>query len=296
MDGYSRDNLWTAPGFRFGEGRRNSTGGYGQFNATYKTVQIFLGSRADYIGNGRAFYSPSGGFTFGRGIWRARGSLYRSFRAPTLNELFRAFRVGNALTVSNSQLKPERLFGAEAGFDLIWETRRLTVTAFRNSLADVITNVTLTTTPSLITRQRQNFGGAVSYGFEASLRQTWGPHWQGVASYLYVDSQFDFGLRIPQIPRHQGSAQLTWTHDRAMITAGVRAFSSQFENDLNTLVLGGYATVQLAAKYRVAKSLYATAEVDNLTDRQYLIGLPGIPQIGGPQLFRVGLRWDGPWR
>jgi outer membrane cobalamin receptor len=297
VDGFSRDNLWPpAVGRRFGEGSRNSTGGYGQWNGSYRTVQLFLGSRLDYLGNGRGFYSPNGGFTVGRGIWRLRGSMYRSFRSPTLNELFRAFRVGNALTLANANLKPERLFGAEVGVDLIGETRRLTVTAFRNSLADVVTNVTLTTTPALITRQRQNLGGAISYGFEANMRQNWGSHWQGTLAYLYVDSQFDFGLRIPQIPRHQGSAQVTWTGGRAMISGGLRVFSSQFENDLNTLVLGGYATVQLAAKYQLVKSLYATAEVDNLTDRQYLIGLPGIQQIGGPQLFRVGLRWDGPVR
>jgi outer membrane cobalamin receptor len=296
VDGYSRDNLWTAaPGARrFGQGSRNANGYYGQWNGAFRGVQVFLGSRIDYLGNGRAFYSPSGGFTTGRGIWRLRGSLYRSFRAPTLNELYRAFRVGNALTNANPDLKPERLFGAEIGVDLIGETRRLSVTLYRNSLADVVTNVTLSTTPALITRQRQNVGGATSYGAEVTLRENWGTHWQGQLSYLYVDSQFNDGLRVPQIARHQGSAQVSWVGSRAAISAGLRAYSSQFENDLNTLVLGGFATVQLAAKYQLRESLYATAEIDNLTDRQYLIGLPGIPQIGSPLLFRLGLRWDGP--
>jgi outer membrane receptor protein involved in Fe transport len=256
----------------------------------------------DYLGNGRGFYSPNGGFTFGRGIWRARGSLYRSFRSPTLNELFRAFRVGNVLTIANPDLKPERLFGAEVGFDLTGETRRLSVTAYRNSLSDVVTNVTVSQVPALTTRQRQNLGSSESWGAEVNLRENWGSHWQGMLAYLYVDSQFDFGLRVPQIPRHQASAQLTWTGGRAMISGGMRAFARQFENDLNTISLGGYATVQLAARYQIRQSLYATAEVDNLIDRQYRVGfavLPtattaGIPQVAGPQLFRIGLRWDGP--
>ena len=36
-------------------------------------------------------------------------SAYRAFRAPTLNELYRNFRVGNVLTIANESLAPERL-------------------------------------------------------------------------------------------------------------------------------------------------------------------------------------------
>ena len=50
----------------------------------------------------------------------------------------------------------ETLFGAEAGFDVVGETWRLRATAFRNSVDHVITNVTILTTPSLITKEREN--------------------------------------------------------------------------------------------------------------------------------------------
>ena len=43
------------------------------------------------------------------------GSAYRAFRAPTLNELIRNFRVGNVLTLANDQLGPERVSAVEAG-------------------------------------------------------------------------------------------------------------------------------------------------------------------------------------
>ena len=42
-------------------------------------------------------------------------SGYRAFRAPTLNELYRSFRLGSTLTQSNALLGPERSTGAEAG-------------------------------------------------------------------------------------------------------------------------------------------------------------------------------------
>ena len=62
--------------------------------------------------------------------FRLRASGYRSFRAPTLNELYRDFRVGNALTQANANLRPERLVGVETGFDWIGERSHASVTLF----------------------------------------------------------------------------------------------------------------------------------------------------------------------
>ena len=45
--------------------------------------------------------------------WSA--SVYRAFRAPTLNELYRSFRQANNLTDANANLTAERLTGGEAG-------------------------------------------------------------------------------------------------------------------------------------------------------------------------------------
>src|SRR4029079_191274 len=47
-----------------------------------------------------------------------RASAYRGFRAPTLNELYRPFRVGNVQTEANPGLREESLLGAEIGADL----------------------------------------------------------------------------------------------------------------------------------------------------------------------------------
>src|SRR4030095_12759433 len=44
-----------------------------------------------------------------------RASVYRAFRAPTLNELYRPFQVGTVLTAANDRLRPEALWGGEAG-------------------------------------------------------------------------------------------------------------------------------------------------------------------------------------
>ncbi|WP_333980852.1 TonB-dependent receptor [Sphingomonas aerolata] len=43
---------------------------------------------------------------------------YRGWRLPTLNELYRPFRVGNDTTAANALLSPERLTGVEGGVTL----------------------------------------------------------------------------------------------------------------------------------------------------------------------------------
>ena len=45
-------------------------------------------------------------------VW---GSLSWGFRAPTLNELYRQFAVGQVTTLANDQLGPERLTAGEGG-------------------------------------------------------------------------------------------------------------------------------------------------------------------------------------
>ncbi|MEP6917721.1 MAG: TonB-dependent receptor, partial [Acidobacteriota bacterium] len=54
------------------------------------------------------------------------GDIGSGFRAPTLNELYRQFRVGSTLTLANNALGPERLVGGEAGVT-VQATRNLTV-------------------------------------------------------------------------------------------------------------------------------------------------------------------------
>jgi outer membrane receptor protein involved in Fe transport len=293
--GFSADYLLPT-GLRFGEGVRWSRGFFGQVNGKSGPLTVFLGAREDFTGQGNKFFSPSAGISAGRHIFRVRASAYRSFRSPTLNELYRTFRAGNAVTQANADLLPEKLFGAETGFDIVGETRRFSVTLFRNGLDDVITNVTLSVAPSLTTRQRQNAASAVTHGIEANLRQNFGAHWQGEMSYLFADSRYATGLRIPQVAKQQGSASLTWLHAKTFISSSIRAYSLQFEDDINTLVLPGFAVVQFSARQNLTSKLSARFEMENALDRQFLTGRTPAPQIGAPRLFRVGLRWDGPVR
>jgi outer membrane receptor protein involved in Fe transport len=277
---------------RIGSGVILQHGIFAQTDFTAGPVKLFLGARHSFTGQGGTFFSPNAGLVAGRGRWRGRASLYRSFRAPTLNELYRNFQVGNTLTQANPLLVPETVFGAEAGLDYVGEASSVRVTFFRNSLDKLITNVTLSSSGNAILKQRQNAAGALSRGAEVSARRRW-HNWRGEVGYLFADSNYLTGKRIPEVPRHQGSAMLSFDRGGTMVSAGVRAYGSQFDDDLNQFLLAGFTTVQFVASQRLGKGFSASASFDNLLDRQYYVAFTPTPNIGAPRLWRIGVRWQG---
>jgi outer membrane cobalamin receptor len=287
--GESTDHL-VPSGLRQGGGSQLQHGVFAQTDYGFGPVRLYGGLRHSFAGRGNRFLSPSAGLTAGRKRLRVRGSVYRAFRAPTLNELFREFRVGNTVTQANPGLRPETVFGGEAGADWIAENFSARVTAFRNSLDGLITNVTLSSAPNQIVRRRANAADVIGRGIEAELRRRW-RDFSGGLEYLYADSRYATGLRVPQVPKHQGSARVQYLRGGTLASIAVRSYAYQFDDDLNNFRLGGYATLELMLRRRLAKSLSAEAAVDNALDRTYYAAFTPTPNIGAPRLWRVGLRW-----
>src|SRR5262249_32943057 len=102
-----------------------------------------------------------------------RGSAYRAFRAPTLNELYRPFQVGTILTAANAQLRPETLRGCELRPQLVLGGLAAQATALWTQPSDPTANVPLAMPPNGATRQRQNLGSTRILGLDLDL--TWRP-------------------------------------------------------------------------------------------------------------------------
>ncbi len=291
LGGTSTDHLIPS-GQRVGGGTQLQHGIFGQADAALGPVKLFAGVRHSFAGMGSQFLSPNGGFVVGKKSLRARGSVYRSFRAPTLNELYRDFSAGNTTTKANAALVPEKLWGAEAGFDWIGENSTFRVTAYRNALDGLITNVTLSSSPTAIVRQRANAAAALSRGVETEFVERF-HNFTGELKYLYVESRYVTGFRVAQIPKHQGTAQLTYQRHGTFASAGLRSYSYQFDDDLNAFRLPGFASVQSVVRQHLMRSLSAEVTLENALDRQFYTAFTPTPNIGAPRQWRVGLRWDG---
>ncbi len=241
------------------------------------------------------------------------GAVYRGFRAPTINELYRPFRVRNDVTAANAELVTETIDGFELG--LRFERRRLAgrLAAFANRLEDAVTNVTLGTGPGVVgpcgfvpagglCRQRRNLERIRAAGLEAELVYRPGTAWRLSASYLRTDSEVRRSLdapdlegkRLPQVPEEQ--AVLAVERTDASRLAGrlqVRSVSEQFEDDLNRRPLSSFVLVDLTLRHELRRGLELYLAAENLFDRTVVAGVTaeGLVTIGAPQLVHGGLRW-----
>ena len=228
-------------------------------------------------------------------------SAYRSFRAPTLNELYRTFRVGNVVTLANEDLEAERATGAEVGVILAPAARRASLRAsvYWIRVDDPVANVTLSSTPSLITRQRENLGSTRSLGFELEGELRISPALLLSAGYLHADSKVESfeadrtleGRRVPQVPSDQGSVRLHWASALGpVLDLQAQMVSSQFDDDQNAFRLGGFGAFDARLGWPVTPEVEVFAAGENLLDRRYEIGKTPVTTLGPPRSIRVGVR------
>jgi vitamin B12 transporter len=215
---------------------------------------------------------------------------------PTLNELYRPYRQGNIETLANPLLVPETMDGGEFGFDVKGKAQRLSVTFFRNSITNFIEQPNIAETATTITRQRQNVGDGINEGFEVSAQQHW-RSWLGSVGYLYADTKLTSGplagLYVPEVPHHQGSAQVTYLHHGTTLSGALLAYSRVFDDQNNQFVDPGYAVLQFSGSQHLWRNLSATLNMENALDRYYVVEYTPVVNNGEPRVIRVGLRWNG---
>jgi vitamin B12 transporter len=243
-----------------------------------------------------------------------RTAAYTGWRLPTLNELYRPFRVGNDVTEANAALRPERLSGVDVG--ITWQPMTnvtLEATLFWNELRQAIANTTIGAGPGVFPdvgflpaggtfRRRDNLPAVRSRGLElqASL-----PLAQGLtlrSGYAFADATVAKaggfvalqGKRLTQSARHQASVQIDWADadDRFGASATVRGQSRVFEDDANSRQLDGFVTVDLMARVRLGTGWTARVMLENVTNARIesAISGDGVVTRAQPRSLSLGVQ------
>jgi outer membrane receptor protein involved in Fe transport len=241
------------------------------------------------------------------------GSIYRAFRAPTLNELYRSFRLANVLTLNNPNLNAERLTGAEAGVNITALQHKLDLrgTFFWSDIVDPVENVTIDPAASPVLRQKENLGRIRSRGIELDgvVR---------VSRDIQISAGYDFtaatvvhytvpagelsllGNEVAQVPRNVFTWEARyWNPSRIMLSVQGRFVGNQFDDDQNQYPLGRFYTMDLQIGRNITRNLEVFAAAENLTDERYKVANTpaangSLFNIGPPLLYRVGLRLNFP--
>jgi outer membrane receptor protein involved in Fe transport len=241
-----------------------------------------------------------------------RAAAYTGWRLPTLNELYRPFRVGADATAANATLSPERLRGIEGGMTLTpTATISIAATYFVSTLDDAIANVTAGAGPGTfplvgfvaaggIYRVRANLDAVTSNGLE--LDAAWRPGPVGIrTSWSHVDARVEAsgtaaaldGLRPAQTPRDQVSATIDGRYRGLAASATVRHVARQFDDDQNSRRLAPATTADVYLAVPVARGLSVEARAENIFDERVEAGISGadIVERATPRTLWIGLRY-----
>ena len=228
-----------------------------------------------------------------------RTAVSRSFRSPTLNELYRGFRVGNVITNANADLRAERATNYETGIAYRRRSTSLRANVFLTDVDRAVANVTISSTPTLITRQRRNAGETRTTGIEVDA-STKLKELELSAGYLLADSRVTgfpsnpslVDKFIPQVPRHQVTFQVRYPHESWIVSLQGRAASEQFDDDQNQFRLEPYFQLDAFASRRISGKLSVFAAVENIFNSLYSVGKTPIRTVSSPMNIRAGLRWN----
>ena len=223
----------------------------------------------------------------------------KSFRAPTLNELYRGFRVGNVATLANVNLRAERAANFEAGTSYNRNDFYLRGNFFWTRISQPVANVTLFASPNLITRQRQNVGATRTRGLEIEAEARVKEFGFSVG-YLLADARVEEfpanrnleDLFVPQTARHQFNFQTRWAKKDWSFAVQGRASSEQFDDDLNLFRLEPYFQLDALAARRFKEYWQIFVGIENVFNSRYSVGRTPIRTVSPPINLRVGIRWN----
>jgi len=233
-----------------------------------------------------------------------------AFRLPTLNELYRPFRVGLDATAANPDLLPERAHAAEAGID--WTPRAglaVSLTGYRQRLERPIANVTLARGPGTFPqvgfvaaggsfRERRNLSAIRSLGLEAEARARLGAATLS-AAWAVTDARVEAegpaaplnGRPPAQTPKHQLSATLTLRPAPAEVSLSLRHLSAQAEDDLGERRLPPATTIDASVSVPLGRGLVLLLRGENLLNEEVVAGVSaaGIRDLAQPRTLWAGL-------
>lgn len=261
-------------------------------------------------------FSPSAGLVWTVAPdWRLRAAAQHAFRRPTLNELYRPFRVGNVITEANAALATERVLTGELGAEHTHGDLTLGAAVFWSDLRDAVGNVTLVQGPGSFPlfgfipaggtgRQRLNLDRLRVRGLELSAAWRPTPGLQLRADYLLNDATVRSaaaapalaGRRLAQVPRHSLATGLGW-RPRAGLALHARArwLDRQYEDDENRLRLGAALVLDAGVAWTVAPGAEVFLQAENLTAARVETGrsAAGLVNTANPRLLVGG--WRAAW-
>jgi outer membrane receptor protein involved in Fe transport len=234
-------------------------------------------------------------------------SVFRAFRSPTMNELYRTGQVGQETTQANAQLLSERATGWEIGARYATPRERVALagTYFWTEINRPVSAVLVSSTATSILEKRENLGQILSQGTELHLEIEPRRAVSATLGYQYahaVVTRFSaqpslVGNWIPEVPRESVTAQIRARRARiGEMTLALRASGHAFDDSANTYayILRSFVGVDLSARHDFGRRWTASLTVQNMFNQRPDVARTPILTLGSGLLAQGGVEfyWD----
>ncbi|NUR21673.1 TonB-dependent vitamin B12 receptor [Frateuria sp.] len=239
---------------------RDDTGGYAQYQGSFGRQEVQLSLRHDdnQQFGGHTTGAAAWGYAFDHGL-KLSASWGSAFHAPTFNDLYYPFGIGNP------DLKPETSRSAELGL------------AQKQAGWHWALNAYQTTIEQLIALDANYFPRNISHARIRGIEAQFGTElagWQ-LESYLTLqrplnrDGGANDGHLLPRRPERTVRLDLDRHFGAFGVGASLLAAGPRYDDLANLHRLGGYATADLRASYAFAPGWQLEARLANAFDRRY---------------------------
>lgn len=234
------------------------------------------GARSDSAFSPKAslVYVPAGKTTL-------RTSAGRSFRSPTVYELYRTYTLSGTLYQANPRLNPETVTSWDAGVDQkLWHGMKVGAVYFENRMKDLIYRRTVSGTLKVY----ENAVEALGKGWEFEAEQVFDKGDRLFANLTLNDAEItdnsasaaSVGKKLPDLPRKMYSFGGDLRAGRFTFGALGRYVGKRYSNDDNTDTVNGvyssrdpYFTAEAKAACALLETLSLSVSVQNVFDKKY---------------------------
>ena len=210
-------------------------------------------------------HKNTGGLAYGYQIsdaWRARAAASTGFKAPTFNDLYWP-------GAGNPNLQPEESRNREIGLNYETASTSVAFTLYRNDVDNLIAWAPVDPNNMWGDWLPYNIGKARLEGGTLSGKHRIGNLTLRASLDLQNPKDRETGNFLTHRARQHGSLGFDHVYGRLTWGGDVIASGMRYNDAANTQELGGYATVNLRADYRLEKDLSLFARVGNLFDKDY---------------------------
>ncbi|MDQ8199261.1 TonB-dependent receptor plug domain-containing protein [Pelagicoccus enzymogenes] len=241
-------------------------------------------------------------------------ALFSGYRSPTLNELYRPFRVRNDITEANPELANERHQGLEISYHhhSADGLSGLRLSGFFYEASEMVANALLTTESGFDPRfgfippggsgsARVNLDRSHVSGIELQAKRQLSQSLRATLTAVYAETEIRNdeleelqGNAFPQSAPWKAVAGLEWkAKDSLTLWTNYRWYDRSWEDLGNTRRLGATADLSLGAHFEIDAQRSLSLHLSNAFDERNVSGIAsnGLVTIDEPREFQVTFTW-----